>query len=331
MQTASRYIALSAAVLALSACGDSATGPEPGPPTTSVTAFAVEIPDTVTEGQPFPLTVTALNGTGWPENGWRGSVTLSPSAGTLSPGSVELVNGTATVQATLSGHSGEVTIRAASGNVQSVAAATMVLPPVKRVELIQSYLLAEVLGGLDAPCRQVDEETVGDPRPENWQPILEGEASATISIDCSELQGSASAKATFQVSTDPATGWMRGITGTVSISSSWAQRLEWATAGPIGRIYLQFLFQPFETVRVRGEIKCTVDYSGSGLARINVLLHRARAVDDDCPTIEIADVYPGTQSGGHSLVAQASASSSHFFGPTDGAAKVEYELWLEFY
>lgn len=136
-----------ALLVGLSACGDDATSPiDPGagPPA----GFAIEIPGTIVRGQAFTLTVTALDDAGLPETTWSGSVALSASGGTLSPANAALVNGAVSVQVTLSGHVGEVTLRASSGAVQSDAVSAMVVSGAApaRIEIVPASALLTAAG-----------------------------------------------------------------------------------------------------------------------------------------------------------------------------------------
>ncbi|HET9947589.1 MAG TPA: hypothetical protein VFQ22_01565 [Longimicrobiales bacterium] len=107
-------LAAVAGVLVLVSCNDGPTSPPQENPTTPPAALRVEVlEDAVVSGQAFPVTVEALDGAGVLDAAWGGTVTLTASAGTLSPASVELVDGAATVEATLSA-AGSVTLTAAA-------------------------------------------------------------------------------------------------------------------------------------------------------------------------------------------------------------------------
>src|SRR5687767_12272286 len=103
-----------AAITVLIACGgDKAT--EPIPQTTAPADLQMTFPDTVTRGQAFSLTVTALDAQGQRNAGWSGTVTLSSSAGSITPITVNVSSGTATVQATIAQHAGAVSITSSVG------------------------------------------------------------------------------------------------------------------------------------------------------------------------------------------------------------------------
>jgi hypothetical protein len=98
----------------------------------------------VIAGQAFGLTITAKNAVG---ESWQGSVTLSTSAGKLSPQSVVLSQGTATVQTTLTGAAGVVSLTARAGTV-SVDASTFALSGEQavRLEIVPSAFLLTGVG-----------------------------------------------------------------------------------------------------------------------------------------------------------------------------------------
>lgn len=96
----------------LSGC-DSATDPgeKPGPG-----PLAIAAPDTATIGQPFTLTVTALYESGERDAEFDGEVTLAVSHGEIQPEVLSLAAGTGTVEATLLGAGGTVTLTVDSPN-----------------------------------------------------------------------------------------------------------------------------------------------------------------------------------------------------------------------
>lgn len=124
------------------ACGEDAT--DPGTlPSDPPDSFLLEAPDTITEGQAFSMTVTALDAAGLPEGDWGGSVTLHTSAGSLSPSSIVLEDGGGTAEVTLSDAAGEVTLRAGSGGVESDSVSALVLSgqPPARIEIAPASAL----------------------------------------------------------------------------------------------------------------------------------------------------------------------------------------------
>jgi len=153
-----RRSATLAGVALIIACGSDKTT-EPTPQATPPAALRVVFPDTVIRSQAFPLTVTALDAQGQTNAGWSGNVALSASAGAISPSTVNVVNGTVSVQATIGQHAGSVNITSAAGSVVG-SRSTFVLSelPVARLEIHpQTFLLtgtgvtqALTVRGLDA-------------------------------------------------------------------------------------------------------------------------------------------------------------------------------------
>jgi hypothetical protein len=95
---------------------------------TAASQLALVAPPTATAGMPFDLTVTAQDSSGNTASGFNGSVTLSSSGGAdLSPASVTLTNGTATVPVTLTG-AGTQTIMAAFSGLTPGMASVAVSP-----------------------------------------------------------------------------------------------------------------------------------------------------------------------------------------------------------
>ena len=101
------------------ACGGEKAPTEPIPQSQPPAAIRLVAPDTVIRGQPFTVTVTALDAQGQTFAAWSGTVSLSASAGSITPASVSIASGMATVQATLNQHAGEVTIRSSVGSVNA--------------------------------------------------------------------------------------------------------------------------------------------------------------------------------------------------------------------
>ena len=110
-------------LLATAACQDS-TGP--GPAAEGPDTLLLTVPDMVEEGQPFSLTVTAPAGPGSaPDPAFSGTVTLTSSAGSISPGTLSLTEGTVTAGVTLGGQAGEVTVTVRSGTTTASARTTV--------------------------------------------------------------------------------------------------------------------------------------------------------------------------------------------------------------
>lgn len=138
---ARRAAPLAIAVFIFACGGDKTTEPTSQSPPPA--ALRLVVPDTVTRGQSFPLTVTALDAQGQTNTTWSGTVSLSASAGSISPATVSVAGGTATVQAILGQHAGEVTITSSAGSVIGSRPA-MVLSgqPAARLEIHpQTFLL----------------------------------------------------------------------------------------------------------------------------------------------------------------------------------------------
>src|SRR5688572_29360313 len=132
---------LIASVVMIACSGEKTTQP---PPVTPPAALRLTIPDTVTRGQAFWLTVTALDGQGQTNAGWSGTVLLSASAGSISPATLSVTNGTATVQATIAQHAGSINLTSAVGStIGSRSAFVMSEQPAARLEIHpQTFLLA---------------------------------------------------------------------------------------------------------------------------------------------------------------------------------------------
>jgi hypothetical protein len=92
------------------ACGDSPTGPDGG---ATPQIVRIEVPEVAAENSPFTLKVTVFGpDTTRPLAGFSGAAVLSASAGAIEPAAVTLSGGTGTVQARVSGVTGEVTVTA---------------------------------------------------------------------------------------------------------------------------------------------------------------------------------------------------------------------------
>lgn len=158
------------ALLVLTACRDDATDPgrrEVDPPD----ALALEVPEEITQAEPFTLTVTALDAAGLPESDWSGAVTLQTSAGTLSPATLQVQNGVASAQVTLTGAAGAITLHAVAGAVASDAVTALVFStqPAARIEVVPGAALLTAAGATQAFEAQVF-DAAGDPTnaPVTW-------------------------------------------------------------------------------------------------------------------------------------------------------------------
>lgn len=109
-----RTASLGSATLIIACGGEKAT--DPTPQATPPADLQLVFPDTVTRGQPFSLTVTALDATGQTNVEWSGTVSLSASAGSISPSTVAVARGVGTIQAIIGQHAGSVTISSAVGS-----------------------------------------------------------------------------------------------------------------------------------------------------------------------------------------------------------------------
>lgn len=121
-------------LVVLASCSDGGSAPEA--PVTPPAAFELEAPDSLVSGQSFSLVVRALDDDGALDRQWTGTVRLSASAGRLTPDSVAVVAGTATVQVTVSEAAGTIELRAQTGSVRATAEAFVLSgAPPARLEL----------------------------------------------------------------------------------------------------------------------------------------------------------------------------------------------------
>jgi len=113
-------VAVLALVLFGTAC-ESHTTSEPDPE--SLASFRVDVPDEFTPDEPFELTVTAVGSRGTaPFTDWSGAVTVSTSAGELTPLTLDITSGTGVGTFTVSGVADDVRITVAGGGVSADAA-----------------------------------------------------------------------------------------------------------------------------------------------------------------------------------------------------------------
>jgi len=112
-------LALAAAVCLFTvSCSDNSTEPEPE----ILKSFSLALPDTVTAGEAFALSVTAVGSEGTkPFGSFGGTVVLTASGGTVTPDSLDLAGGAGAGQVVLSGSSASQTITATYGNVTGSA------------------------------------------------------------------------------------------------------------------------------------------------------------------------------------------------------------------
>jgi signal peptidase I len=104
-------------LILLSSCGDGGGGTEPDPQLQPETlaSFHLTVPDSITQGEAFSLTVNAVGSRASnPLTTYSGSVTLSTTVGTITPTSLSVTNGTGTAQVTL-GDPGQQTLNASGG------------------------------------------------------------------------------------------------------------------------------------------------------------------------------------------------------------------------
>lgn len=160
-------VAFCALALFLSACDeDSPTKPNDKPPAPPA-ALTLELPDTITAGRAFTLGVEALDSDGARAADWSGTVTLSVSAGTISPATLTLDAGYASATATVIGAAGEVTITATAGSgpgaVAGSASRTVLSgnAPARLVIEPSSFLLTEA--GDSAELRVLAFDAAGQP------------------------------------------------------------------------------------------------------------------------------------------------------------------------
>jgi Ca2+-binding RTX toxin-like protein len=96
----------------------------------AVASFAVSAPSAATAGTGFNVTITALDAYGNTVAGYNGPVTLTSSDGqtvTVTPASITMTGGTATVSATLK-TAGTVTLTAMTGSIQGTSGQVTVSP-----------------------------------------------------------------------------------------------------------------------------------------------------------------------------------------------------------
>jgi len=201
---------LATGTLMIACGGDKSTEP---PQSLPPAALRLVLPDTVTRGQSFSLTVTALDALGQTNTTWAGTVSLSASAGSISPATVSVQGGVVTVQATLGQYAGEVTITSTVGSVIGSRPA-MVLSgqPAVRLEIHpQTFLLAGAGVTQSLSVRALD--TDGLPASSlgvTWQSSNTGAVSVSAS-GVATATGSGSSTITARagtISSDPALAYV---------------------------------------------------------------------------------------------------------------------------
>jgi len=111
-------LAVAAACLPFISCSDNSTEPE----AEILKSFSLEVPDTVTAGESFTLSVTAVGSEGTrPFGSFAGIIILAASGGTVTPDSLEMTGGSVSGQVVLSGSSASQTITATCGSVTGSA------------------------------------------------------------------------------------------------------------------------------------------------------------------------------------------------------------------
>jgi hypothetical protein len=96
---------------------------------TAVTTLVANLPSTASAGTAVSLTVSATDGAGNIAGNYSGTITLSSSAGGLTPTSVLLVNGSATVPVTFTVAGPQIVTASASGLTSATAPVTVGVGP----------------------------------------------------------------------------------------------------------------------------------------------------------------------------------------------------------
>ena len=124
-----RIVTAYLALVGLIACGPAGPG---GPGSETLAVLRITVADTLPAETSTTVTLTAIGNRGSdPLAGFSGTATLELDAGTVAPATVELTNGTGSVDATLGGFVGTVTLIARVGSVS--ASATIDLQPIEVV------------------------------------------------------------------------------------------------------------------------------------------------------------------------------------------------------
>jgi hypothetical protein len=160
-------------------CSDSPTAPPAIAPATG--SFEIDAPASVYAEQPFGITVTAVATDGTrPDADFNGTVTLSASPGTVTPGSLTLVNGVGTGDVTISGHAGSLSLVASAGGASGTAVVSVVgTDAVARIEVSPSaFLLTEAGQTRQLEARAYDSQG----RPTQANIVWQSSDGATISM-----------------------------------------------------------------------------------------------------------------------------------------------------
>ena len=191
----------------LVACGgEKAT--EPGSQATPPASLRLVLPDTVTRGVAFPLTVTALDAQGQANASWSGSVSLTPSSGSVSPATVNVLNGSLTVQATIRDHAGDVSLTSSAGSATGTRSAFVLSgQPAARLEIHPQTFLLPTPGASQAlTVRVLDADGMPTSASVAWQSTKAGVVSVSAN-GVATASGSGSSTITAQagaVTSEPA-------------------------------------------------------------------------------------------------------------------------------
>jgi hypothetical protein len=151
-------LAAATVVLCLASCGDGGgtTGPEPEP-AEALASFQMTVPDSIAEGEAFPLTVNAVGNRGTnPLTSYSGSVSLSTTLGTVSPSSLTVSSGTASGQVTLSTPGPQTLTASAGGRTGTASVNVTDLPD------------PTITGDPDATLEQAVGDSVYIPDPDDY-------------------------------------------------------------------------------------------------------------------------------------------------------------------
>ncbi|MGD2124180.1 MAG: S8 family serine peptidase, partial [Gemmatimonadota bacterium] len=162
MRTVLRVLAV-AVILSLpivySSCADGGggrTGPDPLPAET-LASFDLSVPDSITEGEGFSLTVTAVGSRGTkPLTSYSGTAFLSTTLGTVSPSSLAVSNGAGSGQVTLSTPGPQTLTASGGGRTGSVGVEVTDLPD------------PTIPGDPNATMEQAVQDSVYLPDPEDY-------------------------------------------------------------------------------------------------------------------------------------------------------------------
>jgi len=195
----------------LIACGGDKTT-EPSPQSQPPAALRLIIPDTITRGQAFSLTVTALDAQGQTNTNWTGTVSLSASTGSITPATVNVSRGTATVQATLGQYAGEVTITSSVGTVAGSRAAVVLSgQPAALLEIHPATFMLPGIGATQSlTARAFDADGLPTVAIISWQSTRSGVVSVSpAGVATAATVGSASITARAgAVESDPAIAYV---------------------------------------------------------------------------------------------------------------------------